>query len=134
MPPSTIAGSLNYWLWRSIGRLALNRIKITGKEFLQADGPVLFVATHRNGALDVAPYALAAPFAAGTIYIPRSAGDVKNRRNNYGRCYRRPSRFGLNNVVGLSGNEPPKNLTARRRNLLAQTSANPKINAYIVPE
>ena len=67
MPYSTIAGSLNYWLWRGIGRLALNRIEIIGKESLPAGGPVLFVATHRNGALDAAPYALAAPKAVPMI-------------------------------------------------------------------
>lgn len=63
MPHSTIAGWLNYWLWRGIGRLALNHIEVIGKEFLPAAGPVLFVATHRNGALDAAAYALAAPGA-----------------------------------------------------------------------
>jgi len=67
MPYSTISGSLNYWLWRGIGRLAFNRIEITGKELLPLDGPVLFVATHRNGALDAAPYALAVPDAVPMI-------------------------------------------------------------------
>ncbi|MFI3156441.1 MAG: 1-acyl-sn-glycerol-3-phosphate acyltransferase [Methylococcaceae bacterium] len=67
IPYSTIAGSLNYWLWRGIGRLAFNRIVVTGKESLPVGGPVLFVATHRNGALDAAPYALAAPDAVPMI-------------------------------------------------------------------
>lgn len=53
----------NNWLWRLIARLAFNRVDVVGKERLPASGPVLFVATHRNGALDAAPYSLAAPAA-----------------------------------------------------------------------
>lgn len=53
----------NNWLWRLIARLAFNRIDIAGKDRIPATGPILFVATHRNGALDAAPYSLAAPAA-----------------------------------------------------------------------
>jgi 1-acyl-sn-glycerol-3-phosphate acyltransferase len=53
----------NLWLWRTIGRLAFNRISIIRKELLPSEGAILFVATHRNGALDAAAYSLVAPHA-----------------------------------------------------------------------
>ncbi|HEY6094116.1 MAG TPA: 1-acyl-sn-glycerol-3-phosphate acyltransferase [Gallionellaceae bacterium] len=53
----------NNWLWRLIARLAFNRVDVVGKERIPASGPILFVATHRNGALDAAPYSLAVPAA-----------------------------------------------------------------------
>lgn len=49
-------------LWRLIGRIAFNRIRIVGRP-LPVAGPVLFVGTHRNGALDAAPYVAAVPDA-----------------------------------------------------------------------
>lgn len=50
-------------LWRAIGMLAFNRISILGRERLPRSGATLYVATHRNGALDAAPYAAAVPDA-----------------------------------------------------------------------
>lgn len=55
------------WLWRLIGRIAFNRIGIIGKDRLPSTGPVLFVATHRNGALDAAPYVAAIPEAVPMV-------------------------------------------------------------------
>lgn len=46
-----------------IGRLAFNRITIVGRNRLPPSGATLYVATHRNGALDAAPYSLAVPNA-----------------------------------------------------------------------
>lgn len=59
--------SITYWLWRGIGRLAFNRVAVVGRALLPLHGPVLFVATHRNGALDAAPYAVAAPLAIPVV-------------------------------------------------------------------
>ncbi len=53
-------------LWRLIGRIAFNRIRIVGRP-LPAAGPVLFVGTHRNGALDAAPYVAAVPDAVPMV-------------------------------------------------------------------
>jgi len=55
------------WLWRLIGRLAFNRIAIIDEHKLPPRGPVLFVATHRNGALDAAPYIATAPDAVPMV-------------------------------------------------------------------
>ena len=54
-------------MWHLIGRIAFDRIQIVGKERLPAQGPVLFVATHRNGALDAAPYVAALPEAVPMV-------------------------------------------------------------------
>ena len=53
--------------WRMIGRLAFNRITVVGRERLPRSGAVLYVASHRNGALDGAPYALAVPAAVPLV-------------------------------------------------------------------
>lgn len=50
-------------VWRIIGRLAFNRITVVGRERLPRSGAVLYVATHRNGALDGAPYIMTVPSA-----------------------------------------------------------------------
>jgi len=63
MTSLNIAGLLHYGIWRCIGYLAFSRIRVIGKERLTLVGPVVFVATHRNGALDAAPYSLAVPLA-----------------------------------------------------------------------
>lgn len=63
MTSLNIAGLLHYGVWRCIGYLAFSRIRIVDKERLTLVGPVVFVATHRNGALDAAPYSLAVPLA-----------------------------------------------------------------------
>lgn len=63
MPHFVSKRSANSWVWRVVGRLAFNRIEIIGKDRIPGTGPTLFVATHRNGALDAAPYALAVPGA-----------------------------------------------------------------------
>lgn len=55
--------SCNSWIWRGIGWLAFNRISIVNRHNLPTQGPVLFVATHRNGALDAAPYKYVVPRA-----------------------------------------------------------------------
>ncbi|MDD5330254.1 MAG: 1-acyl-sn-glycerol-3-phosphate acyltransferase [Sulfuricella sp.] len=67
MPHPLTHKPANRWLWRVIGRLAFNRIAVVGTENLPAEGPVLFVATHRNGALDAAPYTVAAPTAVPMV-------------------------------------------------------------------
>src|SRR5512135_1263638 len=54
-------------VWRVIGWLAFNRIRVIGAEKVPCAGPTLFVATHRNGALDAAPYAMAAPGAIPVV-------------------------------------------------------------------
>ncbi|BCB25932.1 hypothetical protein SKTS_08180 [Sulfurimicrobium lacus] len=54
-------------VWRIIGRLAFNRITLLGGERLPPSGAVLYVATHRNGALDAAPYTRAIPRALPMI-------------------------------------------------------------------
>jgi hypothetical protein len=64
---STARRLARIWLWRLIGRIAFNRIRIIGKELLPTSGPVLFVATHRNGALDAAPYYAAVPNAVPMV-------------------------------------------------------------------
>lgn len=51
--------------WRLIGRLAFNRITVVGH--VPRSGAVLYVATHRNGALDGAPYTLAVPHAVPMV-------------------------------------------------------------------
>lgn len=58
---------INRGIWRLIGRLAFNRITVLGQGRLPASGAVLYVATHRNGALDAAPYAMAVPRAVPLI-------------------------------------------------------------------
>jgi len=63
MTSLNIAGLLHYGIWRCIGYLAFSRIRVIGKERLTLVGPVVFVATHRNGALDAAPYSFAVPLA-----------------------------------------------------------------------
>jgi len=63
MTSLNIAGLLHHGVWRCIGYLAFSRIRVIGKERLTLGGPVVFVATHRNGALDAAPYSLAVPLA-----------------------------------------------------------------------
>lgn len=52
-------------VWRLIGRLAFNRITVVGH--VPRSGAVLYVATHRNGALDGAPYTLAVPHAVPMV-------------------------------------------------------------------
>lgn len=54
-------------VWRLIGCLAFNRITVVGREHLPRSGAVLYVATHRNGALDGAPYTLAVPAAVPMV-------------------------------------------------------------------
>lgn len=51
--------------WRLIGRLAFNRITVVGQ--LPRPGAILYVATHRNGALDGAPYTVAVPDAVPMV-------------------------------------------------------------------
>ncbi|QSB03110.1 1-acyl-sn-glycerol-3-phosphate acyltransferase [Methylomonas sp. EFPC1] len=63
MTSLNIAGLLHHGVWRCIGYLTFSRIRVIGKERLTLGGPVVFVATHRNGALDAAPYSLAVPLA-----------------------------------------------------------------------
>lgn len=53
--------------WRLVGRLAFNRIAVVGRERLPRSGAVLYVATHRNGALDGAPYTRAVPAAVPMV-------------------------------------------------------------------
>ncbi|MBS4098139.1 MAG: 1-acyl-sn-glycerol-3-phosphate acyltransferase [Sulfuricella sp.] len=67
--------SASCYAWRIIGRLAFNRITVLGRERLPSSGAVLYVATHRNGALDAAPYALAVPDAIPMVsaQLQRSA-------------------------------------------------------------
>lgn len=50
-------------VWRLISRLAFNRIAVLGREHLPLRGAVLYLATHRNGALDAAAYVVAVPKA-----------------------------------------------------------------------
>jgi len=54
-------------MWRIIGRLAFNQITVVGRERLPLSGAALYVATHRNGALDAAPYTLAVPDAVPMV-------------------------------------------------------------------
>lgn len=63
----TTAHHSNDWLWRLIARLAFNRITIINKQRLPVQGPVLFVATHRNGALDAAAYTKVVPQAVPMV-------------------------------------------------------------------
>lgn len=63
MPHPVSRHSASRAVWRLIGRLAFNRITVVGRERLPLSGAVLYVATHRNGALDAAPYTLAVPDA-----------------------------------------------------------------------
>jgi len=49
----------NAWAWRLISRLAFNRVSVIHRQRIPASGPLLFVATHRNGALDAAAYKVA---------------------------------------------------------------------------
>lgn len=65
--PNPVVAWANSWLWRVIGGAAFNRITVIGREHVPASGPVIVVATHRNGALDAAPYKVAAPFAVPMI-------------------------------------------------------------------
>ncbi len=67
MPHSAVRRLARIWLWHLIGRSAFNRIRVIGKERLPTSGPVLFVATHRNGALDAAPYVVAVPGAVPMV-------------------------------------------------------------------
>lgn len=57
----------NRAIWRLIGRLAFNRVTVVGRERLPPSGAILYVATHRNGALDGAPYTLAVPAAVPMV-------------------------------------------------------------------
>lgn len=79
MPHAMTLGLINHWLWRWIGGLAFNRIAVIDQENLPGSGPVLFVATHRNGALDAAPYKVAVPRA-----IPMVSAQL--HRMPLGRC------------------------------------------------
>jgi len=63
MPYPVSRHTANRGVWRLIGHLAFNRITVRGRERLPLSGAVLYVATHRNGALDAAPYSLAVPRA-----------------------------------------------------------------------
>lgn len=63
MPHPVSWHTANRAVWRLIGRLAFNRITVVGRERLPLSGAILYVATHRNGALDAAPYTLAVPGA-----------------------------------------------------------------------
>lgn len=63
MPHSVSRHPASRAVWRIIGRLAFNRITVVGRERLPLAGAVLYVATHRNGALDAAPYTLVVPDA-----------------------------------------------------------------------
>lgn len=60
-------GLLYRWLWKLVGRLAFNRIAVIAGGQLPATGPTLFVATHRNGALDAAAYHAVAPCAVPMV-------------------------------------------------------------------
>jgi 1-acyl-sn-glycerol-3-phosphate acyltransferase len=51
-------------LYRLLGIFCFNRISIVGAERLPAQGPVLYLGLHRNGALDAVPYLMTAPHAA----------------------------------------------------------------------
>jgi 1-acyl-sn-glycerol-3-phosphate acyltransferase len=63
MPHSVSLPLTNCGVWRVIGLLAFNRVTVLKRERLPLSGAVLYVATHRNGALDASPYALAVPDA-----------------------------------------------------------------------
>lgn len=65
--PHPVAAHASNWLWRFIGRMAFNQISVIGREKIPASGPIIFVATHRNGALDAAPYRVAAPSAVPMV-------------------------------------------------------------------
>lgn len=67
MPRPVIHGPASRAVWRIIGRLAFNRITLLGRERLPPSGAVLYVATHRNGALDAAPYGMSVPRALPMI-------------------------------------------------------------------
>jgi len=54
-------------LWTLISRLTFSRIKVIKKSNLPRNGSVLFVGTHRNGALDSAPYKKAVPYAVPMV-------------------------------------------------------------------
>lgn len=79
MAPSKTASAPHAWLWRCIGRLAFNRITLVAAESIPATGPILFVATHRNGAMDAAAYWLAAPEAVAMV-------SAQLQRSWLGRC------------------------------------------------
>lgn len=59
--------AIHKWLWRCIGRLAFNRITVVGDILHPHSGPIVFIATHRNGALDAAPYNVAVPGATPMV-------------------------------------------------------------------
>ncbi len=63
MPHPVSQSPVSRGVWCLIRRLAFNRITVLGRERLPLSGPVLYVATHRNGALDAAPYSSAVPDA-----------------------------------------------------------------------
>jgi hypothetical protein len=69
MSTSLILRTVNYGLWRIIGFFAFNRVKMIHRDKLPESGPVLFVATHRNGALDAAAYRYAIPRAVPMISV-----------------------------------------------------------------
>jgi len=54
-------------LWRLIGLVAYNRITVINRKQIPESGPVLYVASHRNGALDAAAYKVAVKKAVPMI-------------------------------------------------------------------
>lgn len=69
MPHPVAHRTASWWAWRIIGRLAFNRIAVVGRERLPSSEAALFVATHRNGALDGAPYTYAVPAAVPMVSV-----------------------------------------------------------------
>ncbi len=67
MSHSALSNFINDGVWRIICRLAFKRVRVIGKELLPEQGCILFVATHRNGALDAAPYSITAPLAIAMV-------------------------------------------------------------------
>lgn len=67
MPHPVKSNPASRLVWRIIGRLAFNRIGVEGSERLPLSGAVLYVATHRNGALDTAPYMFTVPGAVPMV-------------------------------------------------------------------
>jgi len=59
MQTTIIKSIANLLAWRFIGVVAFNRIKVVNRDNLSVSGPILYVATHRNGALDAAAYKVA---------------------------------------------------------------------------
>jgi len=59
MQTTIIKRIANGLAWRFIGVFAFNRIRIINHDNLSTSGPILYVATHRNGALDAAAYKVA---------------------------------------------------------------------------